>query len=64
MSKLLITVAAFFLAVGTLGCSLLDSPECKMAKEQLADANLKGGSKEWNEAALLEPKANVSRWCK
>jgi hypothetical protein len=35
-----------------------------MAKEQLADANLKGGSKEWNEAALLEPKANVSRWCK
>ena len=64
MRNLLIAIHAVLLLGSVSGCQLLDSPECKIAKEQLAEANFKGGSKEWNEAALLEPKANVSRWCK
>ena len=64
MRCVLIAMAIVFVSGFTSGCQLLDSPECKMAKDQLAEANFRGGSNTWNEAALLEPKANVSRWCK
>ena len=64
MRNLLISIPVALLLGSVSGCQLLDSPECKMAREQLAEANFKGGDKQWNAAPLLEPEANVKRWCK